>query len=156
MKFIFIALAIALVIFMVKRSGNNKELALENKRIGAEFLALNKSLAGVTETDSGLQYFIMNKGEGTENPTATANVEVHYHGTLLDGNVFDSSVDRGESISFGLNQVIKGWTEGVQLMAVGDKFKFFIPADLGYGENAAGKIAPGSLLIFEVELLAIN
>lgn len=156
MKFIFLALAIALIVFMFKRNSNNKEIALDNMRIGAEFLAKNKTVNGVVETPSGLQYFVMNKGDGTENPTANAKVEVHYHGTLLDGNVFDSSVDRGQSISFGLNQVIKGWTEGVQLMVVGDKFKFFIPADLGYGENAAGKIAPGSLLIFEVELLAIQ
>jgi len=80
---------------------------------------------------------------------------VHYHGTLLDGTVFDSSVDRGEPLSFGLNQVISGWTEGVQLMVVGDKFKFFIPSKLGYGNSSAGKITPGSLIVFEVELLEI-
>ena len=99
---------------------------------------------------------MLNKGEGTEHPTATSKVKVHYHGTLIDGTVFDSSVERGQAISFGLNQVIPGWTEGVQLMTVGDKFKFFIPANLGYGNRATGKITPGSLLIFEVELLAIN
>lgn len=156
MKFIFLALAVALIVFMFKRSSNNKELAIDNMRIGNEFLAQNKSVEGVIETASSLQYLVINKGEGTEHPNASSKVEVHYHGTLLDGTVFDSSVARGESISFGLNQVIKGWTEGVQLMVVGDKFKFFIPANLGYGENAAGKIAPGSLLIFEVELLAIH
>lgn len=156
MKFIFLALAVALIVFMYKRSSNNKELAAENMRIGSEFLSQNKSVSGVVETESGLQYIVLNKEEGTEHPSAISNVEVHYHGTLLDGTVFDSSVERGESISFGLNQVIKGWTEGVQLMSVGEKFKFFVPANLGYGENAAGKIAPGSLLIFEVELLAIR
>lgn len=81
---------------------------------------------------------------------------MHYHGTLLDGTVFDSSVDRGQPLSFGLNQVIKGWTEGVQLMVVGDKTRFFIPADLAYGNQNAGAIKPGSTLIFDVELLAIN
>ena len=81
---------------------------------------------------------------------------MHYHGTLLDGTVFDSSVDRGEPISFGLNQVIKGWTEGLQLMVVGEKARFFIPSELAYGNRSAGKIAPGSTLIFEVELLGIN
>ena len=89
-------------------------------------------------------------------PDARTKVKVHYHGSLLDGTVFDSSVDRGAPISFGLNQVIKGWTEGLQLMVVGDKFKLFIPANLGYGNNSAGDITPGSLLIFEVTLLEIQ
>jgi peptidylprolyl isomerase len=89
-------------------------------------------------------------------PSASSSVKVHYHGLLLDGSVFDSSVERGEPISFPLNQVIKGWTEGVQLMVVGDKFKFFIPSELAYGNRSTGKITAGSLLIFEVELLEIN
>jgi peptidylprolyl isomerase len=110
----------------------------------------------VLETASGLQYKVLTEGSGTEHPSASSKVTVHYHGTLLDGKVFDSSVDRGEPIGFGLNQVIKGWTEGVQLMVVGEKTRFYIPSNLAYGDSAAGKIAPGSLLIFDVELLKIN
>jgi peptidylprolyl isomerase len=103
-----------------------------------------------------LQYQVLQKGEGSENPSARSKVKVHYHGLLLDCTVFDSSVERNQPISFGLNQVIKGWTEGVQLMVVGDKFKFFIPSELAYGSKSTGKITSGSVLIFEVELLAIQ
>ena len=158
MKFIVLAIIIGLAVFYFNRNTNNKKIAVENIAIGQEFLARNKAEEGVLETASGLQYQILHKGEGEsdEHPTATSKVKVHYHGTLLDGSVFDSSVERGSPISFGLNQVIRGWTEGVQLMTVGDKFKFFIPSNLGYGDSAAGKIKPGSLLIFEVELLEIN
>jgi len=156
MKYIVLVIVLVLVVLYLKRSSNNKELAAENIVIGNDFLAKNKSVEGVIETASGLQYQILQKGEGAEQPTARSKVKVHYHGTLLDGTVFDSSVERDSPISFGLNQVISGWTEGVQLMVVGDKFKFFIPSTLGYGNSAAGKIAPGSLLIFEVELLAIQ
>ncbi len=156
MKYIVLVIVLVLVVLYLKRSSNNKELAAENIVIGNEFLAKNKSVEGVIETASGLQYQVLQQGEGTEHPTARTKVKVHYHGTLLDGTVFDSSVERDSPISFGLNQVISGWTEGVQLMVVGDKFKFFIPSTLGYGNRAAGKIAPGSLLIFEVELLEIQ
>ena len=156
MKFIVLAIIIGLAVFYFNRNTNNKKIAVENIAIGQEFLARNKAEEGVLETASGLQYQILHKGEGDEHPKATSKVKVHYHGTLLDGSVFDSSVERGSPISFGLNQVIRGWTEGVQLMTVGDKFKFFIPSNLGYGDSAAGKIKPGSLLIFEVELLEIN
>lgn len=155
MKFILIAIVVLVAFFIYNRNTNIK-LAEENIRVGQEFLEQNKSVEGITVTESGLQYLVMESGTGTEHPTATSKVAVHYHGTLIDGTVFDSSVERGQSISFGLNQVIKGWTEGVQLMRVGDKFKFFIPSELGYGNQAAGKIKPGSLLIFEVELLGIN
>lgn len=153
---IFLVIVIALAIFLFIRSNNNKALAEENIKIGEQFLATNKTVEGVIETESGLQYQVLKSGEGTENPSSNSKVSVHYHGTLLDGSMFDSSVVRGKPLSFGLSQVIKGWTEGVQLMTVGDKFKFFIPARLGYGNSATGKIAPGSLLIFEVELLAIQ
>ncbi|WP_281558157.1 FKBP-type peptidyl-prolyl cis-trans isomerase [Thalassomonas sp. RHCl1] len=156
MKYVVLAVVIALVVFYFTRSANNKKVAVENIAIGKDFLAKNKAIEGVTETASGLQYQVLQKGEGTEHPTARSKVKVHYHGSLIDGTVFDSSVERGTPISFGLNQVIRGWTEGVQLMVVGDKFKFFIPAELGYGNRAAGKIAPGSMLIFEVELLEIQ
>lgn len=124
---------------------------------GKKFLEENGKRPEVTTTASGLQYEVITPGTGTVNPKATSKVKVHYHGTLLDGTVFDSSVDRGEPISFGLNQVISGWTEGVQLMTEGGKYRFFIPYNLAYGERAAGdKIKPYSTLIFEVELLEIQ
>ena len=155
-KYIFLAVIFALVAFYLVRSASNKELAKENIKIGTEFLTANKKLEGIVTTASGLQYKVLTVGTGTEHPAAPSKVKVHYHGTLIDGSVFDSSVERGEPISFGLNQVIKGWTEGVQLMVVGEKTRFFIPSSLGYGNSAAGEITPGSLLIFDVELLAIN
>ncbi len=108
-------------------------------------------------TASGLKYQVLKQGTGTVSPKATDTVKVHYHGTLLDGTVFDSSVERGQPISFALNQVIPGWTEGLQLMKVGDKFKFEIPPNLAYGPNSPSpKIPPNSTLVFEVELLGIQ
>ena len=156
MKFIVLAVVIALAVFYFTRNATNKKLAIENIAIGKEFLAQNKTNEEVVETTSGLQYQVLQRGDGHDHPSASSTVKVHYHGLLLDGSVFDSSVERGQPISFGLNQVIKGWTEGVQLMVVGDKFKFFIPSELAYGDRATGKITSGSLLIFEVELLAIQ
>ncbi len=155
-KFIVLAIVIGLFIVFILRQNANKEAAKENIKLGEEFLQANKKAEGVITTASGLQYKVLTQGSGNEHPSASAKVKVHYHGTLLDGSVFDSSVDRGEPISFALNQVIKGWTEGVQLMVVGEKTRFYIPASLGYGNRAVGKITPGSLLIFDVELLAIN
>ena len=125
------------------------------KEDGEKFLADNALKEGVTTTESGLQYEVLKMGKGKK-PAATDRVKVHYHGTLIDGTVFDSSVDRGEPIVFGLNQVIKGWTEGVQLMPVGSKFRFYILQELGYGAQNAGSIPPYSTLIFEVELLGIE
>jgi peptidylprolyl isomerase len=111
----------------------------------------------MTTTASGLKYQVLKKGTGEVSPKATDTVRVHYHGTLLDGTVFDSSVDRGQPISFPLNGVIPGWTEGLQLMKVGDKYKFEIPAKLAYGDmSPSPKIPPGSTLVFEVELLGIQ
>ena len=108
-------------------------------------------------TASGLKYQVLKQGTGTASPKATDTVNVHYHGTLLNGTVFDSSVQRGQPISFPLNQVIAGWTEGLQLMKVGDKFKFEIPANLAYGANSPSPaIPPNSPLVFEVELLGIQ
>ena len=156
MKYVVLVIIIALAVIYITKSANNKKAAFKNIAISKEFLATNKTLEGVIETASGLQYQVLEKGEGTEHPTSRTKVKVHYHGSLLDGTVFDSSVDRGEPISFGLNQVISGWTEGVQLMVEGDKFKFFIPANLGYGNSPSGDITPGSLLIFEVTLLEIQ
>ena len=155
MKFVVIAL-IALAILFLVRNANNKAAAEVNISAGNAFLEENKKVEGVVETASGLQYLVLHRGEGEQKPSASTKVKVHYHGTLIDGTVFDSSVDRGQPLSFRLNEVIKGWTEGVQLMNVGDKFRFFIPSKLGYGNRAAGKITPGSLLIFEVELLEIQ
>lgn len=156
MKFFILAVAIALAAFYFVRSSNNKKIAFENIERGKEFLAANQTNEAIVQTPSGLQYQILKKGEGTVQPTASSTVKVHYHGTLLDGTVFDSSVQRNEPISFPLNRVIAGWTEGVQLMVTGDTFKFFIPAKLAYGNSVAGKIKPGSLLIFEVELLEVE
>ena len=111
----------------------------------------------MTTTASGLKYQVLTHGTGTVSPKATDTVKVHYEGKLLDGTVFDSSIARGQPISFPLNQVIPGWTEGLQLMKVGDKFKFVIPANLAYGANSPGPgIPPNSTLVFEVELLGIN
>jgi len=127
---------------------------------GNDFLTDNAMQPGIVTTSSGLQYFVLEEGTDANAvmPLATDEVEVHYHGTMTDGTVFDSSVDRGESISFPLNGVIVGWTEGLQLMKVGDKFRFFIPSDLAYGAAGAGDglILPYSALIFDVELLGIN
>jgi peptidylprolyl isomerase len=132
---------------------NNPKAAKENIELGNAFLAENATKEGIQTTASGLQYLVLEEGTGTEHPTAKSKVKVHYHGTTIDGNVFDSSVERGEPIEFGLGQVIKGWTEGVQLMVVGQKMRFFIPSNLAYGNRSAGSIQPGSVLIFEVELL---
>ncbi|MEH3111945.1 FKBP-type peptidyl-prolyl cis-trans isomerase [Pedobacter terrae] len=123
---------------------------------GQDFLEQNKKRAGVQTTASGLQYEVLTAGTGVK-PQATDSVLVHYKGTLLNGKQFDSSYDRGEPISFPLNRVIPGWTEGVQLMPAGSKYKFFIPYNLAYGERGAGAdIPPYSTLIFEVELLKVN
>lgn len=123
---------------------------------GEAFLSENAEKDGVMTTESGLQYEVIEKGDSDQSPTAESTVKVHYHGTLINGTVFDSSVERDEPVEFPLNGVIAGWTEGVQLMNVGDKYRFFIPADLAYGDRQASPlIPPGSTLIFEVELLEI-
>ena len=144
------------ILFFVYQHIRSSKAAAKNIQLGADFLAENIQKEDIASTDSGLQYKVLTKGDGTLHPTAKSKVKVHYHGTLISGDVFDSSVDRGKPISFGLNQVIKGWTEGVQLMVVGEKTRFYIASNLAYGKRSAGKIAPGSLLIFDVELLAIN
>ena len=126
-----------------------------DKKAGVDFLAANKSKEGVQMTPSGLQYKVITPGTGPK-PKASDMVTVHYHGTLVDGTVFDSSVDRGEPATFGLSQVIPGWTEGLQLMNMGGKYQFFIPENLGYGARGQGKIKPFSTLIFDVELINID
>lgn len=125
------------------------------KEEGEKALAENKTKSGIITTESGLQYQVVTEGTGAK-PTADDKVKVHYTGTLLDGTKFDSSVDRGEPAEFGVSQVIKGWTEGLQLMPVGSKYIFWIPSELAYGERGAGQdIKPNSTLKFEVELLEI-
>ena len=138
-----------------KRVAEQKAAAEKNKSEGAAFLAKNKSKSGVKTTASGLQYEVEKEGTGPK-PKATDTVKVNYLGTKIDGTKFDSSYDRGQPATFPLNGVIKGWSEGLQLMPVGSKYKFYVPADLAYGENAPGPIGPNATLIFEVELLGIE
>lgn len=126
-----------------------------NKKAGEAFLAQNKTKAGVTTTASGLQYEVIKTGNGPK-PTATDKVKVHYTGTLIDGTKFDSSVDRGQPAEFPVNAVIKGWTEALQLMPVGSKWKLYIPQELAYGARSQSPIPPFSALIFEVELISID
>ena len=132
------------------------KIAGEAKAAGEAFLAENAKREGVKVTESGLQYEVLEATIG-QKPKATDKVRVHYEGTLIDGTVFDSSYKRGESITFGLNQVIKGWTEGLQLMSIGSKYKLYLPYNLAYGERGAGaNIPPYAALIFTVELLGIE
>lgn len=127
-----------------------------NKKTGQDFLAENKKRAGVIETPSGLQYEVITEGSG-QSPTATDKVTTHYTGKLIDGKVFDSSVERGQPIQFPVNGVIKGWTEALQLMKPGAKYKLYIPSDLAYGDGGAPpNIPPGATLIFDVELISVD
>ena len=130
--------------------------AQANARAGTEFLAANRAGKGVVSTASGLQYMVLRQGSGPR-PTANAQVRVHYEGKLLDGTVFDSSYERNDPATFGLGQVIAGWTEGLQLMPVGAKYRFWIPSELAYGRNGSpGGIPPNSTLVFDVELLQLR
>lgn len=138
-----------------QQQAKQKVLGEKNKTEGEAFLAKNKARAGVKTTASGLQYEVLKEGTGA-NPKPTDTVTVNYKGTLIDGTTFDSSYDRGQPATFVLNQVIPGWTEGVQLMKPGAKYKFYIPAHLAYGEQAPPQIGPNAPLIFEVELLSIG
>lgn len=139
--------------YFQKLQENQADLA---KKAGEEFLNINKNREGVHVLPSGLQYEILQEGTG-KRPTATDKVECHYEGTLIDGTVFDSSYKRGEATEFGVNQVIAGWTEALQLMSEGSKWRLFIPSDLAYGARGAGQvIGPHSTLIFDVELLKVK
>lgn len=132
------------------------EKAAANLKAGEDFLAANQAKPGVTALPSGLQYEVITQGTGGK-PLASNKVTCHYHGTLIDGTVFDSSVQRGQPASFPLNAVIKGWTEGLQLMPTGSKWRFFIPPHLGYGDRqVSAQIGPNSTLVFEVELLGVS
>ncbi len=138
--------------FFTKLQGEKLDL---NKKAGAEYLAINSKKAGVVTLPSGLQYEILKKGEG-KTPQATDQVVCHYEGSLIDGRVFDSSIKRGQPAPFGVNQVIQGWVEALQLMPTGSKWRLVIPSDLAYGESGAGEmIEPNSTLIFDVEVINI-
>jgi FKBP-type peptidyl-prolyl cis-trans isomerase len=138
-----------------KRMKEQQQASTNNLEKANQFLEKNKTAEGVKTTASGLQYKVLKEGNGVS-PKATDNVKVHYHGTLLDGKVFDSSVERGQPAEFPLNRVIPGWTEGLQLMKKGAKYRFYIPPGLAYGAQGAGSIGPNSLLIFDVELIDVN
>jgi FKBP-type peptidyl-prolyl cis-trans isomerase len=138
-----------------KRVAEQKAASDKNKKEGEAFLAANQSKSGVKTTASGLQSMVEKEGTGAK-PKATDTVKVNYLGTKIDGTKFDSSYDRGQPATFPLNGVIKGWSEGLQLMPVGSKYKLFVPSDLAYGENGPGQIGPNATLIFEVELLDIE
>src|SRR5699024_7709796 len=142
---------------MLSDAKKQQQKAEENRKEGEEFLAGNKNNEGVQITDSGLQYKVLEEGSGVS-PDSSDQVRVHYKGTLLDGETFDSSYDRGEPVEFPLNQVIPGWSEGVQLMKEGAKYKFWIPGELAYGPNPrpGGPIGPNETLIFKVKLLKVN
>lgn len=149
-------LIIALIVGFALLNAANAGSPEENKAVGEKFLAENGKKANIKSTASGLQYEVLSEGKGKK-PAATDSVTVHYKGTTIDGKEFDSSYGRGEPATFPLNGVIPGWTEGVQLMTEGSKYKFYIPSALAYGENGAGgAIGPNETLIFEVELIKIN
>lgn len=154
-KTILAVVILALSLFWLYRNMQSSKQADLNQAKGIEFLNKNKQQEGVITTESGLQYEILHQSGSGIKPTADQRVKVHYHGTLIDGSVFDSSVERGTPIDFGVMQVIKGWQEGLQLMEQGDKFRLYIPSELGYGNRGAGTIPPASVLIFDVELLEI-
>lgn len=138
-----------------KQEAQAKAMAEINKKAGDDFLAANGKRAEVKTTPSGLQYEVLEEGQGAT-PQTGDRVTVHYTGKLIDGSVFDSSVDRGVPATFGVTQVIPGWVEALQLMKVGAKYRLFIPSQLAYGEQGAGPIGPNQTLIFDVELLEIN
>ncbi len=156
LKVIITIIIIVLAVFVIQRMQSSKKDASNNIQLGTEFLSQNMTKEGVVTTESGLQYMVLTKGAGETHPSAKDKVKVHYQGSLTDGTIFDSSIARGKPIEFGLNQVIKGWTEGLQLMVEGEKSRLFIPSELGYGNKSAGSIPAGSTLIFDVELIQIN
>ncbi|UIJ43407.1 FKBP-type peptidyl-prolyl cis-trans isomerase [Vibrio kanaloae] len=155
-KFIIPVIVFVLAGFMIYRTWMNHKSGEENFEQGQQFLLGNGTKEDVITTESGLQYLVLEEGTGTEHPTKNSKVTVHYHGTLIDGTVFDSSVERGEPISFALKQVIKGWQEGLTYMVEGQKVRLFIPSPLAYGKGGSGPIPPSSTLIFDVELISIK
>ncbi|MFT5646902.1 MAG: FKBP-type peptidyl-prolyl cis-trans isomerase [Aureispira sp.] len=153
---VVIILIVVIGVWVSNSSQRQKEAAAKALADGQQFLKENTQREGIVTTASGLQYEILQEGEG-DKPTLSSKVTTHYHGTLVDGTVFDSSVERGEPSSFGVNQVIKGWQEGIPLMSAGAKYRFYIPQELAYGmRSPSSSIPPGSTLIFEVELLSFK
>jgi peptidylprolyl isomerase len=158
LKFVVLAILAIFVVLFLLRANNNGKAIKQNRQLGQAFLDKNSQKEDVITTDSGLQYMVLEdvvEGAG-DTPSPTSTVTVHYHGTLLNGLVFDSSVERGRPAQFPLGQVIAGWTEGLQYMHVGEKFRFFIPSQLAYGDRSVASIPAGSTLIFDVELLSID
>ena len=142
--------------FQEKKLAEQMESSMDNRKAGKTFLEENKKKEGVIETASGLQYKVLQEGDGKQ-PSASSDVEVHYHGKTIDGNVFDSSVERGQPIVLNVGQVIKGWQEALPMMKEGSKWQLYIPSDLAYGERGAGgAIGPNETLIFDVELISIK
>ena len=155
-KFIIPVIVFLLAGFMIYRTWMNHKSGDENFEQGQQFLVDNGTKEGVITTESGLQYLVLEEGTGTEHPTKNSKVTVHYHGTLIDGTVFDSSVERGQPAEFPVGGVIAGWTQALQLMSEGSKWRLFIPSDLAYGAaGSQGAIPPHSALVFEVELLNV-
>jgi len=154
--FVVAAILVVFYFFQTYTPSLSEEELIANKQASLAYLETNKTVDGVITMASGLQYKVLQAGPGAVHPKLTDQVTVHYEGLLVDGTVFDSSVKRGEPITFGLERVIAGWKEGLPLMVVGDKTRFFIPPSLAYGEQWAGDIPPNSALIFDVELLEIN
>jgi len=148
----------AIQLFQQQMAEQQQAALAASTAASVDFLSANSAKEGVVTLESGLQYMVLESGpDGSASPTVSDSVLAHYHGTLIDGTVFDSSVDRGEPAQFGLSQVISGWTEGLQLMSVGDKWRLFIPAAMAYGEaSPTPAIPPNSALIFDVELLEIR
>ncbi len=139
-----------------KQDADKQNAAAKNLKEGKEFLEQNAKRKGITKLANGVQYEVLKSGKGGQHPTKSDRVKVHYEGTLIDGTIFDSSYQRGEPIEFPLTGVIRGWTETIPLMSVGDTWKIYIPAHLAYGERGQGSIQPNATLIFKVELLGIN
>lgn len=153
---VVIILLVVIGVWISKSAERQKEAAAKALADGQQFLKENTEREGIVTTASGLQYEILKEGEG-DKPVLSSKVTTHYHGTLVDGTVFDSSVERGAPSTFGVNQVIKGWQEGIPLMSVGAKYRFYIPQELAYGmRSPSSSIPPGSMLIFEVELLSFK
>ncbi|CAA0105106.1 FKBP-type 22 kDa peptidyl-prolyl cis-trans isomerase [BD1-7 clade bacterium] len=153
---VLILVTVIIIVWLTLGRMRKRQRLIAQRVLSDAFLKENAQHDDVLETASGLQYTCLHDGGGEGSPSAADKVRVHYHGTLTDGTVFDSSVDRGQPIDFGLQQVIAGWTEGLQLMKPGDKFRLFIPSRLAYGNRSMGQIPGGAALIFDVELIAIN
>ncbi len=146
----------ALMAFQQRMEEEQQAEAEAARSESENFLAENAERDEVMTTESGLQYMVLEEGDGGESPSATDTVLAHYEGRFIDGEVFDSSIERGQPAEFQLSQVIPGWTEGLQLMSEGDRYRLFVPAELGYGEGGTGPIPPFSTLIFDVELIEVN